>query len=57
MTTKCRPLKWIGVSSTLVLATAAFVPDMFEIPYPWRPWIFLIFIFWIFTFCTGMFNL
>lgn len=51
-----RILKGFGICSTLLIGAAALVPDVFGIPVGLRPWVFLASIFWIFTFCTGMFN-
>jgi hypothetical protein len=53
---KRRLLKWFGILSTLLIGTAAIAPDTFGIPLDLRPWVFLISIFWLVTFCAGFFN-
>jgi len=57
MMSKQRLLKWFGFASTLALSAAALAPDALGIPYAWQPWVFLGSIFWLFAFCTGLFNL
>jgi len=52
-----RPLKWFGFLSTVLLGTAALVPNIFTVPLYARPWVFLAFVFWLFAFCAGFFNL
>jgi hypothetical protein len=56
MTRKRRFWTFFGYISTAMLFTAAFAPNTFEIPVPWRPWIFLASILWAFLFTTGFFN-
>jgi hypothetical protein len=48
--------KWFSILLTFAWGAAAFAPDAFNVPLPFRPWIFVSFIFWFFTFCTGFFN-
>jgi hypothetical protein len=50
-------LKWFGMLSTGLLGAAALAPDVFRIPTAFRPWVFIIAIFWILAFCAGMFDL
>ena len=52
-----RPLKWFGVISTVAWSAAAFVPNTFNVPLNFRPWVFVTFIFWSYGYCAGLFNL
>lgn len=52
-----RPLKVFGFLSTAVWSVAAFVPNIFNVPLNYRPWVFVTFIFWFFGYCAGLFNL
>lgn len=51
------PLKVFGVISTAAWGAAALIPNTFNVPLNFRPWVFLTFIFWFFGFCAGLFNL
>jgi hypothetical protein len=48
--------KGFGIGMTGVLLIGAIVPSQFNIPLPWRPWIFLASILWFFLFATGFFS-
>jgi hypothetical protein len=48
--------KWIGLLLTLLIGVAALAPNAFEIPVGVQPWVFLIFICWLFAFCVGKFD-
>jgi hypothetical protein len=50
-------LKWFSLLSTIALGAAALAPDTFNVPAPFRPWVFLTFVFWFFAYCAGFFNL
>jgi hypothetical protein len=49
-------LKGFGICSMLLLGAAALAPNVFGIPLGLRPWVFVVFIFWFFAFCAGMFH-
>ena len=51
-----RPLKVFGFISTAAWLAAALAPNTLNIPQNFRPWAFVIFIFWFFGFCVGVFN-
>jgi hypothetical protein len=48
--------KYFGIVSTVLLGAAALDPDIFKIPFPVRPWVFLVSVVWFFLFCTGQFG-
>ncbi len=52
-----RPLKIFGYISTMAWTAAALAPNTFNVPLNFRPWVFVTFIFWFFSFCAGLFNL
>lgn len=52
-----RIIKWFGAISTILLSAVAIAPEMFRIPTNLQPWVFLVAIFWVLVFCTGMFDL
>jgi hypothetical protein len=51
------PMKVFGVLSTVAWTAAALAPVTFNVPINFRPWVFVTFIFWFFSFCAGLFNL
>jgi hypothetical protein len=53
---KKRLLKWFGYCSTTAIFACAILPGTFGIPVPWRPWLFLGSILWLFLFSIGFFN-
>ncbi len=48
--------KWFGLIATILLAVAAFAPDSMHVPAAWRPWEFVLFIFWFVIYASGMFT-
>ena len=48
--------KWLGFIVTILLAAAAFAPGMMHVPAAWRPWEFVLFIFWFVIYASGMFT-
>jgi hypothetical protein len=56
MNRKYRTWTIFGIISTAILLAGAVAPRFFEIPVPWRPWIFLASILWTFLFSTGFFT-
>ena len=52
-----RPLKVFGFLSTMVWTAAALAPNTVNVPQNLRAWFFVVWIFWFFGFCTGLFNL
>ena len=50
-------LKWLGGIATILLAVAAFSPNTVDIPLAARPWLFMAFIFWSITICSGVFTI
>jgi hypothetical protein len=55
---RIRPLvRWFGTLSTTILGIVALEPGLFGIPLHAQGWVFLIFILWLFAFCSGIFNL
>jgi hypothetical protein len=53
---KQRTWKVFGYISTLLLAAAALMPRLFQIPISIQPWLFLAAIAWFFLFVTGFWN-
>ena len=51
------PMKVFGVLSTVAWTAAALAPATFNVPQNFRAWFFVIWIFWFFSFCAGLFNL
>jgi hypothetical protein len=51
------PMKVFGVLSTIAWTAAALAPNTFNVPQNFRAWFFVIWIFWFFGFCAGLFNL
>ena len=51
------PMKVFGVLSTVAWTAAALAPATFNVPQNFRAWFFVIWIFWFFGFCAGLFNL
>ena len=51
------PMKVFGVLSTAAWTAAALAPNTFSVPQNFRAWFFVIWVFWFFSFCAGLFNL
>lgn len=51
------PVKVFGVLSTIAWTAVALAPNTFNVPQNFRAWFFVIWIFWFFGFCAGLFNL
>jgi hypothetical protein len=52
-----RPLKVFGFVSTAAWTVAALAPNTFNVPQNFRGWFFVIWVFWFFGYCAGLFNL
>lgn len=50
-------LKSLGLLFTAVLTISVFAPNTINIPIGWRPWLFVIFVFWIVFYVSGLFTL
>lgn len=48
--------QWFGRFALLALGAATFAPTTLHIPTGFRPWVSIVFILWVFAYCTGMFN-
>jgi hypothetical protein len=53
---KQRIWKFFGYFSTLLLAAAALLPQIFRVPHQMQPWVFLAAIVWFFLFVTGFWG-
>jgi hypothetical protein len=53
---KHKAILWFGRVSTLAWAAAAFASNTLHIPLSARPWVFVIFIVWAFSYCVGLFD-
>ena len=51
------PLKAFGFLSTAAWTAAALAPNTFNVPQNFRAWFFVIWVFWFFGYCAGLFNL
>jgi hypothetical protein len=51
------PMKVFGVLSTVAWTAAALAPNTFNVPQNFRGWFFVIWVFWFFGYCAGLFNL
>lgn len=49
-------LQWFGRLSAMVLGSATFAPNALHISAELRPWVFVIFIFWVTALIMGVFN-
>jgi len=52
-----RPLKVFGFLSTATWTAAALAPNTFNMPQNFSGWSFVIWVFWFFGYCAGLFNL
>ncbi len=52
-----RLLRAFGLLSTTAWTAAALLPNTFNVPQNFRGWFFVIWVFWFFGFCAGLFNL
>jgi hypothetical protein len=50
-------LKWFGAIMAVLLSVVALAPATFRIPANVQPWVFLIAVFWVLAFCSGMFDI
>ena len=50
-------VKVFGFVSTAAWTAVALTPNTFNVPQNFRSWAFVIFVFWFFGFCAGLFNL
>lgn len=56
MKTKLSLSKIAGILSTAGLAAASVAPNAFNIPVPFRPWLFMFTIAWTILIVSGVFS-